>query len=478
MKQTKLFVLLFLLVIAFGHSQTPTTVGYTSAEESNHVLLPIIFGKPPVPVLQVNAPYFPVSTFPNGITQTDTNQTAIFWFGRVFETENYADVRVGYTPSYLFIRVTVFDRQVWYDTTPSLADLTSWDATTLYLNLNGNADDTLNAQSYSFSGQFRGSGQPVNYQAAYQGSGGGWSLETTSFTTSTSLEGSFNNNSSADYGWSIIYSIPFTSLELGGAPAQGTVWGMGLALHDRDDATGSNPIQDKTWPPTLETTVPSSWAKLSFGLPTTTATTHQPDGSTIIRHGENGAIVKDAMVGGNFNCGAGLYSYGEWGEENYNGAYQINIQNQFNYDDWPCFSKYYVTFPLNSLPANVQISSATLSMMHFSNAGGSGNPVNSLLQVLTVANDWDEATINWNNAPLAVENVSQLWVPSYYGNPPPAARIWDISSAVVEAFAAGQPLRLAIYSADYSAHSGKYFLSSDTGNSSNRPTLTVNWASP
>jgi hypothetical protein len=122
--------------------------------------------------------------------------------------------------------------------------------------------------------------------------------------------------------------------------------------------------------------------------------------------------------------------------------------------------------------------SATLTVYQF---GGSDPSLAqpSLVQVLTVADPWDETTITWNNAPLAVENVGQSWVDPI---PPPglpwpgAARNWNLTWAVSQAYAAGQSvLRLALYEADEAYHSGKYFTSSDTGdwNEVGRPTLKV-----
>ena len=70
----------------------------------------------------------------------------------------------------------------------------------------------------------------------------------------------------------------------------------------------------------------------------------------------------------------------------------------------------------------------------------------SLIQVLTVGEDWNESTLTWNSAPLALENVAASWVdpletpPPYPGVP----RQWDVSRAVAEAYAAGQPVRGAI----------------------------------
>jgi hypothetical protein len=52
-----------------------------------------------------------------------------------------------------------------------------------------------------------------------------------------------------------------------------------------------------------------------------------------------------------------------------------------------------------------------------------------------------------------------------------------VSGAVAQAYSAGQPLRLVLYSADDNYHSGKYFVSSDTDdwNAVGRPTLVVQW---
>jgi uncharacterized membrane protein len=52
---------------------------------------------------------------------------------------------------------------------------------------------------------------------------------------------------------------------------------------------------------------------------------------------------------------------------------------------------------------------------------------------------------------------------------------WDLSGAVAEAYANGQPLRLALYSADSARHSGKYFGSSESGVPDRRPTLEITY---
>jgi hypothetical protein len=57
------------------------------------------------------------------------------------------------------------------------------------------------------------------------------------------------------------------------------------------------------------------------------------------------------------------------------------------------------------------------------------------------------------------------------------SRQWDVSRAVAEAYAAGQPARLALYAADSALHGGKYFRTSDFEEygQEDRPTLLVTW---
>ena len=228
----------------------------------------------------------------------------------------------------------------------------------------------------------------------------------------------------------------------------------------------------------MNTNSPASWGELIFGLPDYTPPPVLTDlTSTTIRHGTNGADVPDGHVGGATNCAGGIPPFWPtWGNLNHSGDFQVNIQNQWNLGDFACFSKYYVTFPLDALPLNQGIESASLRMYHFGNSLPElAEP--SMIQVLTVDEDWNENTVVWNNAPLAVENVARSWV-----NPIPAGGAgqfitWDLSQAVADAYAAGQPLRLVLYSADNARHSGKYFNSSEVLNPDRRPTLFIDHGS-
>jgi hypothetical protein len=372
---------------------------------------------------------------------------------------------------------------LWFDTSPTPGDLTSWDAASLYLNLNGNTGETPDTSNFQFVGQLNWSGSRMGYQAAYQGDGVGWAAAPIPFTTVSRYWGDAPNSEEDDRGWALTYRIPFTSLGLDGPPPDGTIWGLAVALYDRDDAAGTS-IPVKAWPPAMSPEKPETWGQLAFGLPAHPPSAVTPSGTTTIRNKLDGATVVDGMAGGSSVCGTGLDFWTEWGEENYAGASQVNIQNQFDVADWPCFSKYYISFPLDAIPPSAEVISATLTLFQFGNAGGGnyGDPYVSLIQVFTIADDWEETTLNWNNAPLASENVSRAWVEPITGpnDLTGVPRTWDVSEAVAEAHTGSTPLRLALYSTDGDYNSGKYFYSSDMGdwNAEGRPTLKVVWGYP
>lgn len=429
---------------------------------------------------RVNAPFF------DGAVRY--SEMAVSWFGRITPTENYADVRMGYNPDQLVVNVAAFDRRLWYDKSPSAADLTAWDAVTIYLSLNGVPGATLGADAYRFVGQLTWWEDPrTQWQAAYRHNGTAWSPASLPFASYAGWRGDVPNTDGDDRGWSISFGIPFSSLGLAGPPPQGTMWRLAIVLHDRDDAAGT-PIPDKTWPESMSADQPTTWGLLNFGVPTYTPAAATSTSAVTIRHKLNGATVSDAAAGGYAVCGAGTDYWTEWGntKESFYGTDhdRFNVQNQSDISDWPCFSKYYITFPLNSLPIGKVVLSATLTLYQIGNAGEGWTPAPqpSFIQVLSVDRAWDEATLTWNSAPLASENITGSWVDPLPGFPgwPGVPRQWNISRAVAQAYAIGQPLRLAVYSADEPYHSGRYFSSSDVGDwdETGRPTLTIAWGEP
>ncbi len=444
----------------------------SQADAPPMLYLPLIVKGTPSELLpRINAPDF-------GSQPIRFAETAIAWFGTLSPDSNYADIRVGYNQNEVLVYLAIFDRHLWYDETPAPSRLTEWDAVTLLLSPKSNPDGLQD--SYRFVAQLYGDEHP-SYKAVYRGSSSGWEPIALQFTAKPGWRGNaLNNNDDSDRGWAMGFTIPFNRLGYTAAPPLGSRWRMAILLHDRD-YPNQPPFPVQSWPPEATEADPMTWGFLNFGIPAY-QTTLQPTGQAVIRRPtEKSPIVPDADVGGaiaNQCPGDEFHIWNEWANRNYGDAPDFNIQNQSDIADWPCFAKYYVTFPLDSIPLGKTIVSAKLTLHQFGNAGGSeAKP--SWIQILTTHGDWQEKTITWNNAPLAYENLGGVWVDpiSVFSGWPGVARNWDVSLAVVKAYEQGQPLRLILYEADSDYHSGKYFVSSDTGdwNEQGRPTLEVKW---
>jgi hypothetical protein len=420
----------------------------------------------------------------DGSSTQRLREAGLFWFGSVGVTDNYADVRVSYNQESLYIGVAIFDRLLWYDTTPTTDTLTDWDSIEINFATHGNQGTQPDTGAYRIIAQVNWD-VPLSteYSATYRGNGTGWDAHPIPFEGTVSWRSSitpFFNDQEDDFGWMVTLEVPFTSIGLTGPPPEGTSWGFSARIHDRDDASGT-PIPEKVWPPDALNLQPKTWGQIVFGLPNYTPPPSNPGGSITIRNGENGIVVRDAMVGGNTTCGNGLVFWTEWGNTKYPGATQVNVQNQWDVSDQPCFSKYFIDIPLSSIPAGKVIVSATLTLYQFGNSDPSG-AVASMIQIFTLDREWDEDTITWNNAPLMTENVSRSRVdplPAYPGLPG-VPRTWDVSMAVSEAYMAGENLNLGFYEADMPMHSGKYFFSSDVDlyMATSRPVLVVEWGEP
>jgi hypothetical protein len=206
---------------------------------------------------RVNVPHFAVADI--GLDHYD--EMAIFWLGRVTPTENYADVRVAYSDTKLELRLAIFDRLLWSDTTPLPSELEAWDAATLYLDLDGNTGGAPDQAAYRFVAQLSTYGtNRIAWQTAYRGNGTGWVPAVVPFTTYSPWRGAGTNNTAEDRGWEAVLEIPFASLGLAGPPAPGSLWGLSVAVHDRDNSAGTA-IEDQRWPETSSPTQSASWVE-------------------------------------------------------------------------------------------------------------------------------------------------------------------------------------------------------------------------
>ena len=424
-------------------------------------------------VPSINAPFFPDAV--------PFNRTAIFWFGAVSSSTIYTDVRLGYSNSELYVDLRIMDRYLWYDVNKTAPNLNSGDNASLYLSTSNTTNTQLDAHAYQFQTAVNGYKQWPTYQQAYTGQGTTWTTDKIPFMTNYGWRGhGFNGGGAEDAGWSMTYHIPFSSLKVS-APAQGTVWKLGVRIHNRDDAANTR-IPDTWWPQVAGSTNPSSWGLLHFGVPVYQA---PKPGSTIVysvRNKLNNQVVTDGMVGGALGCGSFLGDINNrwklWGSQSYPGAIHVNIMNEADISDWDCFSKFYVTFPLSALPKGKAMVNAKITLYEYANAGVQGQPNPSYIQVGVINQGWNPATLSWNSAPLLHENLNSILVPTK-SKPvipwPGLAITWDVSRAVAQAYAAGQPLWLVLYDTDNQYNSGKYFTSSSVGDwdATGRPTLKV-----
>ncbi|MBL8055751.1 MAG: hypothetical protein JNK29_03590, partial [Anaerolineales bacterium] len=237
----------------------------------------------------VNARYLPGLVGAGGNLDR-VSEMAIFWFGRVTASENYTDVRVGYTDTELVVYLAVFDRLLWYDTAHVTANLEAWDGATLYLGLDAAGSNAPAASTYKLVAQLSDWQGRTNYQAAFRGNGASWgSVTLAGFVTDAGCAWEDNNvggynNGENNRGCGITFRVPFTALGLAGRPADGALWRLGVANHDRESQAGP-PLADKVWPPELSANVPATWGRLRFGQPAFTPPPASNPQTVTIRHG-------------------------------------------------------------------------------------------------------------------------------------------------------------------------------------------------
>lgn len=434
---------------------------------------------------RANIPYFSGAV--------DWAETAIFWLGKNEQgipSRNYADVRVAYTAEALRVRATVIDYYLWYRVNPtSEDDLTQYDGVAIFLDTAADRSAAPQADDYTFliGAHYWPYENAVEYHRQARGTGTGWDhawaggwMDYTAMQWESD-PGPNDNSGHFDYGWTGIYTIPWGTLGYSGPPSEGTLWGLGVLLYDRDEEPPAGFVTLERWPEAFDANSPATWGELHFGYADYEPSLAVPQGTTTIRAASpEDNTVEDAWMGGGGWC-AGGHEGGSEINHGDDGALFIGTETAPTH--FPCFNKSYLRFSLDDLPPGKTIISASLTLHLWGHAGeteGLAQP--SWVHLFTIDDPWEEMTIHWNNAPLAYENVSAIWVYPYSGdraNPewPGDPYHWDATQAVAEAYAEGRPVSVAIYGSDTDQHSSKYLTSSETGdwNEEGRPTLTVVW---
>ena len=421
------------------------------------------------------------------------NQSAIFWFGQNEQgvpSKNYADVRIAYTAQSLHLYITIVDYYLWYKENPLDADdLTQYDAIAIYLDSSFDRATTPQTDDYSFlvGAHHWPNENATQYHRQARGDGTVW--DTTWLDDWSDFEamewwcnpGPNSNECGIDYGWKVRFAIPWETLGQSGPPTEGTLWGLGVQLYDRDDQPPAGYVEPEHWPETFDADNPATWGELHFGYADYQLPPVIPAGTTTIRAASpEDNTVEDSWMGGGGWCSGGH----EGGSEiNHGDNTSLFVGSETAATHFPCYNKSYLRFSLDAIPPNKTIISASLTLHLWGYAGETPDlALPSWVHLFTISDPWDEMTIHWNNAPLAQQNVSATWVNPYSGDRehpdwPGDPYTWDAIQAVAEAHAAGQPLDVAIYSSDTDQHSSKYMTSSEAGdwNAEGRPTLTVVW---
>ncbi len=429
-------------------------------------------------------------------------EAAIFWFGvaelrtdHLPPGRNYVDVRVGYSDVGLALWVNVVDYFVWYDREATTAsDLTQYDGVAFYLDTGTRGGASLRADDYRFTsglGLWIEPAHESSYRRTARGRAGVWDTswagawDVDSWANWYDVVGcgggpNLNACGPEDYGWQAFAYIPWATLGVTGPPSAGQDWGLGLTLYDRDEPLPAGTLAPQSWPETFDPQSPGTWASLRIGGSMALAGAPTlAEGQTVIRRGSGSSLVEDAWVGGGGWCMGGHMGdpFGDYhGDDS-----DLYVGNQALISDFPCSSKSYMRFGLQAVPPEKTIVAAFLTLHHWGNADPAlAGP--SLVQVLTVDDTWSEQALSWNNAPLAQANVAAAWIQPVQdgiGDAPGIPYSWDVTGAVIAARAAGRPLSIAIYSADWDLHGSKYLRGSEEPHFVEaRPTLIVVWGGP
>ncbi|WKZ31563.1 MAG: PKD domain-containing protein [Candidatus Dojkabacteria bacterium] len=371
----------------------------------------------------LNVP-FVVDKFPDD----SLYKSAVTWFGDVHEDPSqaiqnnsvltrvyYYDKGAGANGDDEFDRGLqmfshVIDRRLYYDTTNPYDDPQLWDSVSYYFYKSNSPGSTLNSNAYKITLGFNGNQTlyTTNHLKAWQDANndGLWEPKTIdgycpdgcNIRVFSNYEGNGTNAASDNRGWRMQIDLPFNFFanDIMYKPDPGDIWRWAIEVNDKDSSGGS--VSQERWPTGANLTNPSTWAQMRFGDDNLTADdeVYVPDtagtsGTVTIINNVNGAVTEDIAVGGGSLCGAltqeenvddfryssGAFAADGWGYRIYDDAtlpaqYEfLNIQNQNNVADWPCFSRPYFKFPTTPVPSGKVIESATLKLFQFGNAGPS-----------------------------------------------------------------------------------------------------------
>lgn len=409
-----------------------------------------------------------------GSNSISTVRSSVFWFGSIGEFGNGVDIRAGYNDEAFRLTASVFDRRLHYGTDASDLRFGLHDSVVYEMAPEGRPNSAVRV-----SVMLRWWENHIDYvkietlqasrSSAIDLPGYEWvEVEKTGVHASGQWYGDAPNNNGDDRGYQSSVEIPFELVGL--SPSED--WLVKIVNHDRDDDFVS--VQE--------------WGG-RFRFNRERYQSHSSENVLTLVNGQQGVKVEDTHVGGGSNCGIrhDPNFFDGWGDYVWGNVPQINVQNQMNTEDWPCFSRVLLWFELPEGVDPSLITAAKLNMSYFGSAGYVASDAKySTIQAIKLKEK--PKTLSWNGTPQAdghIDAVGVLPVSSYLGQPnyqnfdylnPPNLIEFDITEAARDPDT-DRFVSIALYSADWNLHSGKFFWSSN-GPVQYRPVISIEYGEP
>lgn len=327
--------------------------------------------------------------------------------------------------------------------------------------------------------------------------------------------GPSNNTTTYDNGTTYRFFIPWSSLGLEAEPPSGGTMRMVVVVHDIDDPRDADtpamdpppsergsaqvgPEPDRAWPGGADVEDPSTWGTIVLHQAPYEPVEVTGEEETTI-YPEDVAEMRDVTVGGHsFIEDRWTEGGGDPGEYRWDNCMDTRFGQRTDLFIHPeggpthlCFfDRILMYWDLGGVvPAGNVVTHATLVLHHF---GGDANEdpgtpgfdvLTSPVQVHRLEQGWSdqplETCVTWNTSPLAAENVG-------YGEVTPIAShedrrdvVFDVTPLVARAVIRDEPLNIALYGADTTANTGKYFVSAEGGwEDANLPHLVIRHGAP
>lgn len=471
----------------------------------------------------------------------DLGRAGVTWMGRFDRNANYAELRASYDAEGLALSLNVADLFVWWVLGDGvqwngqlLGDPTAWDAIEIAIDPaprdDGQpSDDALRvlvaAYPYNDPVQFPDSALPHLATRTWIAGADGWTAIDDAVAAGrpwyhahgsswNADPGPSDNTTEFDNGSTWDLFVPWTALGSELEPDSGAVLKLAVRVHDLDDprdgdttmdpppsqrgSSQTGPGESHAWPAWVELDDTGTWGTLVMHQAPYQPPAVVEEHETVLD--PDSVPVRDVTVGGHafieqrWLDGGGApqdYAWETCMDTRFGAAHDLFVHPEARPIHLCFFSRTLLSWDLvAAIPAGEVVTGAELRMFHF---GGDtdedpGDPSfevqTSRIQAHRLEGAWTdlplEQGVTWNTAPVAAENVGYGEVtPEIPAGSNGKTVSFDLTPMVARAVARGEPLSLALYGADWTANTGKYFVSSEGGwQPSDRPTLIVRHGPP